>query len=71
MTSTQYLSDRKVQTDDLVVDEQLHAVVILQESHQLTVLTNLVFDISHQRPQARLVAAVRVAQHATLHQQFN
>lgn len=67
MTSMQYLSDRQVQTDDLVVDEQLHAVVILQESHQLTVLTNLVLDISHQRSQTWLVAAVRVAQHATLH----
>lgn len=48
----------------------LHATVIFQQSHQVTVLADLVFDVPHQRADARLVAAVGVSRHATLQEVF-
>ena len=55
------LSDRERETDDPVVDQQLHPIVIFQESHQLTVSADLVLHISHQRTHTHLRTAVRVA----------
>lgn len=48
----------------------LHATVIFKQSHQVTVLADLVFDIPHQRADARFVAAVGVSWHATLQEVF-
>lgn len=44
----------------------LHSTIILQESHQVTVLANLVLYIPHEWPNAWLIAAVRVPRHPAL-----
>lgn len=44
----------------------LHPAVVFQQSHQVAVLTDLVLDVPHQRPDARLVAAVGVPGHPAL-----
>lgn len=56
----------QIQTHDLVVDQELHSVVVLQKGHELAVLTNFVFHVSHQGTQARFHAGVRIPEHATL-----
>lgn len=49
-----------------VVVTHLHAAVVLQQGHQVAVLADLVLDVPHEGPDARLVAAVGVARHAAL-----
>ena len=61
-----HLLHGQVQRDDLVVDQQLQAAVVLQQRHQLALLADLVLDVAHQRAHARVLAAVRVAQHPPL-----
>ena len=59
------VADGQVEAHDLVADEQFHAGVVLEERDQLAVGADLVLDVAHQRTQARLLAAVRVALHPT------
>ncbi len=42
------VTHRQVERNDFVVDEKLHAIVILQQRDQLTIGTDLVLDIAHQ-----------------------
>lgn len=44
----------------------LHPAVVLQESHQVTVLANLVLYIPHKWPNAWLIAAIWVSGHPAL-----
>lgn len=44
----------------------LHATVILQKSHQVTVLANLVLYVPHKWPNAWLIAAIWVPRHPAL-----
>ena len=44
----------------------LHPAVILQQSHQVTVLADLVLYVPHEGPDAWLVAAIWVPRHSAL-----
>lgn len=44
----------------------LHATVVLEQGHQVTVLTDLVLDVPHQGSDTWLVAAVRITRHTAL-----
>lgn len=60
----------QIEAHDFIADEQLHASVVLQQRHQLAILTDFVLDVAHQRTQSRFGAAVRIALHPTCTNQF-
>lgn len=51
-------------------NSHLHPAVVLQQSHQVTVLADLVLDVPHERPNARLIAAVGIPWHPALQEIF-
>lgn len=48
----------------------LHAAVVLQQRHQITILTDLILDIPHERTDAWFITAVWVSWHASLQEVF-
>lgn len=54
------------ETKRLQCGTHLHATVVFQQRHQVTVLADLVLDVPHQGADAGLIAAVGVSGHAPL-----
>lgn len=48
----------------------LHSTVILQQSYQVTVLTDFVLDVPHEWPNARLITAIGISWHSALQEIF-